>query len=96
MNVTQHRADRFRGGRYKLPPVEITFTCTACRCRETVKVPWGAHHCLPRGWRSRDIVPTYALARRTDHVFACQQAECRRALDKLYPPPARPKWFTYA
>jgi hypothetical protein len=75
--------------------VDITFHCTHCGQKGTVTVAWGDHHCLPKGWCSRDAVPTYALARRTDHIFACS-AKCARALNKKHPPPARPKWFKFA
>ena len=75
--------------------VRIEFTCTACGALGSVAVPWGGHHTLPKGWRSRDVVPTFVLSRRTDHVFACSK-ECRLKLDELYPPPKKPKWFLYA
>lgn len=78
-----------------IPSVEITFTCSSCGDRVSVCVAWGDHHTLPKGWGSRDVVPTYVLARRTDHVFACSRP-CKRKLDSLYPPPRRPKWFRYA
>lgn len=79
----------------RIPQVEIIFTCTACRGRASIKRRWGAHHSLPRGWSSRDTVPTYALCRRTDHIFACSPA-CEEKLNDQYPPPPRPKWFPYA
>lgn len=75
--------------------VDITFHCTACGAIATVSVRWGDHHTLPKGWRSRDVIPTYSLCRRTDHIFACS-AKCRRLLNETFPPPARPKWFVYA
>lgn len=75
--------------------VRITFWCTACSAQASVTVRWGDHHCLPKGWRSRDVVPTYMLARRTDHIFACSPA-CQRVLNDKFPPPKRPKWFRYA
>lgn len=75
--------------------VDITFHCTACGNTATVSVRWGDHHTLPKGWRSRDVVPTYTLCRRTDHVFACS-VPCRRVLDTRYPPPRTPRWFRYA
>lgn len=75
--------------------VDITFHCTHCAATATVTVAWGDHHCLPAGWRSRDAVPTFSLARRTDHIFACSP-KCARALNAAFPPPTRPKWFKYA
>jgi hypothetical protein len=75
--------------------VAITFTCTACLSEATVRAPWGAHHCLPKGWTARDCVPTFTLARRTDHIFACS-TKCRRVLNERFPPPRVPKWFKYA
>jgi hypothetical protein len=79
----------------KLTPVGITFTCTHCASQASVHVLWGDHHTLPKGWTSRDVIPTYALCRRTDHVFACSR-ECRKKLDAIFPPPRKPKWFKYA
>ena len=73
--------------------VDITYFCTACLKSETVSVRWRSHHALPPGWRCRDIFPTNELPRRTDHIFCCGEAKCRTALDKLYPPPSKPKWF---
>lgn len=81
--------------RPRFAPVDITFTCTACSCRATVSIPWSRHHTLPKGWRSRDVVPTYELPRRTEHIFSCSKA-CQLELDKLYPPPKKPKWFRYS
>ena len=84
---------RLRGN--GLSRVRLTFTCTACKRQASVEVPWGMHHCLPPKWRARDAVPTYALARRTDHIFACS-ARCQRSLNERFPPPKRPRWFKYA
>jgi hypothetical protein len=81
--------------RHPLTTVSIEFTCTSCKAKASVRVLWGDHHTLPKGWVSRDIIPTYALCRRTDHVFACSKP-CRRELDKKFPPPKRPRWFRYA
>lgn len=73
--------------------VDITYFCTACNKSETVIVRWRSHHALPRGWTCRDIIPTFELPRRTDHIFSCSSM-CRRELDNKYPPPRKPKWFT--
>ena len=76
-------------------PVTITFCCTACGATASIHVPWGLHHALPKGWRSRDAIPTLQLARRTDHIFACS-LRCARKLDPIYAAPKEPKWFRYA
>jgi hypothetical protein len=73
--------------------VDITYHCTSCGKTETVSVCWRSHHAMPKGWTCRDVVPTYELPRRSDHVFACSKA-CRRVLDVRFPPPRVPKWFT--
>jgi hypothetical protein len=73
--------------------VDITYFCTACDKPETVSVRWRSHHAMPKGWTCRDIIPTNELPRRTDHIFACSKS-CRAVLDKRYPPPRIPKWFT--
>ena len=74
--------------------VDITYYCTNCGTTATVAVRWESHHAMPEGWACRDVVPTYELPRRTDHVFSCPSAECRGALDAKYPPPSEPIWFT--
>ncbi len=73
--------------------VRITYFCTACSRSKAVEVRWRSHHALPLGWRCRDIIPTNELPRRTDHIFSCSNA-CRKILDRAYPPPSKPKWFT--
>lgn len=73
--------------------VDITYHCTACGNTETVSVRWRSHHAMPRGWTCRDIIPTFELPRRSDHIFACSK-DCRKELDARFPPPKTPKWFT--
>ena len=82
-------------GKHDVTKVRITFTCTECEATGTISVPWGDHHALPKGWRSRDAVPTFKLSRRTHHIFACSSA-CARALNVKFAAPKTPKWFRYA
>jgi hypothetical protein len=84
--------DKRKFEKVKIGRVDITYFCTACGNPETVSVRWRSHHALPNGWRCRDIIPTNELPRRTDHMFSCSK-KCRQALDNLYPPPVKPKWF---
>jgi len=74
--------------------VDLTFYCTNCGDTATVSVRWESHHAMPEGWACRDVIPTYELPRRTDHVFCCPRAKCRTALDERFPPPEEPIWFT--
>lgn len=82
-------------GKPKIGLVKLTFYCTHCGTSAAIKVRWSRHHTIPKGWRSRDAVPSPQLPRRTDHIFACSN-ECITALDKRFPVPDKIRWFKFS
>jgi hypothetical protein len=93
--ATKLYAKESRQGAGRLPRIVITYTCTNCGCKGTVRVKWSEHHTIPPRWKSRDVGGSHMLPRRTDHIFACS-AKCLRSLDKKFPPLPQPKWFSAA